>query len=182
GYTAFLEGDRLYLGTNTGVYVQQPDGGYDLIDETRGQVYSLEKAGNDLLAGHHNGTFRITGTTATRISGEPGSWTFLPLRQYPGKLLGGHYSGLQIFDLVDGHWVAGGKLPGFGESSRVMAQDPQGDVWITHGYKGAFRIALGDNAAQIDSVSFYGVEQGFPTNLLINVFTVRNELVFTSQR
>ena len=35
---------------------------------------------------------------------------------------------------------------------------------------------------QIRSVSFYGSDKGFPSNLLINVYTIRNELLFTSER
>ena len=182
GYTAYLDADRLYLGTNTGVYLQEADGSYTLVNEARGQVYALRKHNDDLLAAHHNGTFRIEGRSATRVSDEPGSWTFLPLNQEPSKLIGGNYSGLQVFNLVSGHWKGGEKLPGFAESSRVMAQDRSGDLWITHGYKGAFRIKLGRDAGLIDSVSFYGVDKGFPSHLLINVFRIRNELVFTSQR
>lgn len=182
GYTAYLEGENLYLGTNTGIYLQEPDGSFKLIDETRGQVYSLRKYGSDLLAGHHNGTLRIDGHTAIRISDEPGSWTFLPLRHDQNKLIGGNYSGLQMFQLVGGRWKSGPKLQGFGESSRVMAQDRYGNLWITHGYKGAFKVKLAPALDRVDSVSFYGVEKGFPSHLLINVFPIRNELVFTSQR
>ncbi len=181
GYTALLANDRFYLGTNTGLYVQQADGGYQLIGNSRGQVYSLRSYQNDILAGHHNGSLRIEEDTSITISDEPGSWTFLQLSRDPGKLVGGNYSGLQMFHYVDGHWREGNRLAGFEESSRIMEQDDSGCIWVTHGYKGAFRIRMNEDYTAIDSVDFYGSSSGFPTNLLINVFRIRNELVFTSQ-
>jgi DNA-binding CsgD family transcriptional regulator len=182
GYAALLEKNTLYLGTNTGVYAQaEHDGSYQLIDGTSGQVYSIGKYGNDLLVGHHNGTFRIEGTSSTKISNEPGSWTFLSLKENNKKLIGGIYGGLQAFDLREGHWKFDQKLNGFWESSRVMAQDAGGEVWITHGYKGAFKVKFNPALDKVDSVTFYGSEKGFPTNLLINAFPIRNELIFTSQ-
>lgn len=182
GYAAMLNDNRLFLGTNTGVYVQNPEGNYSLVEGTRGQVYSVGQYLRDVLVGHHNGTMRIEGTRAIMISDLPGSWTFLPLAGDGSKMLGGNYSGLQLFHLVDGHWRPGTRLAGFGESSRVMAQDADRQVWVTHGYKGAFRLRLSADYSRIESASFYGEEKGFPSNLLINVFRIRNELVFTSQR
>lgn len=181
GYAALLENDKLYFGTNTGVYLQQ-NSSYRLIEGTAGQVYSLGKYGTDILVGHHNGSLRIDDDRAVKISDEPGAWTFISLKENSQTLIGGTYSGLQSFNLLGGHWRSETKLKGFGESSRILAQDPSGDVWMTHGYKGVFKLKLNPSYTAVDTVSFYGREKGFPSNLLINAFNVRNELVFTSQR
>ena len=37
------------------------------------------------------------------------------------------------------------KLDGFQESSRVMQEDQNGDIWMTHGYKGVYKIQLNKN-------------------------------------
>jgi DNA-binding CsgD family transcriptional regulator len=183
GYAAYLEDDKLFLGTNTGVYLhERGKDDYKLIDNTRGQVYSIGKYNNDLLVGHHNGALRIEGLTATRISTEPGSWIFLNGKQNQQKLIGGVYSGLQLYTMHNGHWKYQQKIKGFGESSRVMAQDPSGDIWVTHGYKGAYKIKLNTSFDSIEKVSFYGADKAFPTNLLINVFKMGNDLLFSSER
>lgn len=184
GYSAFLDGEKLYLGTNTGVYLYEdtPDKKFRLIEGTRGQVYHIGKYSNDLLVGHHNGAFRIEGTQAIPVSNEPGTWIFLQATRDHNTLLGGSYSGLQRFELMNGHWKPGKKISGFDESSRVMAQDASGNLWVTHGYKGAFKLTLNATLDSIKGVSFYDATKGFPSHLLINVFRIRNELLFTSER
>jgi len=181
GYSAYLDDDKLYLGTNTGLYLRGGrQGEFKLINNTGGQVYHVARYGNDLLVGHHNGALRVEGLTATPISREQGSWIFLPLRDQPDKLMEGTYKGLNFYRRVQGHWRFEKKLRGLEESSRVMAQNKSDEFWVTHGYKGAFKVTLNDRRDSILRVSYYGSEKGFPTNQLINVFNVRNDLIFTA--
>jgi ligand-binding sensor domain-containing protein/DNA-binding CsgD family transcriptional regulator len=183
GYSAYLDDDKLYAGTNTGLYVKQRSGSanYQLVKNIRGQVYHIGKYDGDLLAGLHTGAMRINGTEATSLSNELGAWIFLPLKQHPDKLIGGSYSGLQLYEKSGGHWKYKEKVKGFTESSRIMAEDQRGNLWMTHGYKGAFKISLNETLDSVKNVLFYGENKGFPSNNLINVFKIRNELLFTSE-
>jgi hypothetical protein len=183
GYSGYLDNGNLYLGTNTGLYLKDKNelNSFKLIDNTNGQVYHIRRYSGNLLAGQHKGAMRIEGEAATRVSTEPGSWVFLPLMDDPNKLIEGTYTGLQLYKKENGNWKFQKKLNGFTESSRVMAQDKAGDIWITHGYKGAYKITLNSTSDSIMKVSFYGDKKGFPSNLLINVFKIRNELLFTGE-
>lgn len=182
GYAAYFDGRALYLGTNTGLYVSDgaDDKTFRAVDNTAGQVYFVGRLKNESLLGHHRGAFRIT-DGAAQISHEPGSWIFMPLRSHPDVMLEGTYIGLQTYRYDDGRWKLHKKLGGFHESSRIMAEDDRGFIWVTHGYKGAYRIKLNEHADSILDVRHYGKNDGFPSNLLINVFRVRNELVFSSE-
>ncbi len=182
GYAAFYDGHALYLGTNTGLYIADDvvDKGFHPVENTAGQVYYVGRPKNEILLGHHRGAFRVDGGT-TQISYEPGSWIFMPLRSHPDVMLEGTYAGLQTYRYTNGGWTLKKKLSGFSESSRVMAEDDLGFIWVTHGYKGAYRIRLNERADSILEVRHYGQRDGFPSDLLINVFRVRNELVFTSE-
>jgi hypothetical protein len=183
GYAAFLDRDQLYLGTNTGLYVKSIGGGKDfsLVENTGGQVYHIGRYGDALLLGHHNGAYYVEGNVAQHISTEPGAWIFHDIKSVPDKLIGGIYGGLQRYTWKDGHWTAPKKISGFSESSRVMEQDRDGNWWVTHGYKGAYRLVLDADQDSVLSVSHYGAGQGFPTAHLINVFKIRNELLFTGE-
>ena len=184
GYAAYLDNDRLYLGTNTGLYVKNLTDhtpAFKLVENTRGQVYHIGRYGNDLMMGHHGGSYRIDDDKSTLLSNEPGAWIFLQLRQNPNVLVQGSYNGLQLLRNKSNQWSFDRKLEGFKESSRVMEQDRDGTLWITHGYKGVYKILFNDSITRIRSVDFYGAEQGFPSNALINVFNIRNELIFTSE-
>ncbi|MEL7161994.1 MAG: two-component regulator propeller domain-containing protein [Bacteroidota bacterium] len=86
---------RLYLGSNQGLFVKRfrSDEPLQLIDGTRGQVWSLFVYDGTLFAGHDRGTFVVTGERAQRLDGTSGTWTFSPLPDRPDLLLQGHYSG-----------------------------------------------------------------------------------------
>lgn len=183
GYAALLDNNSFYLGTNTGLYVRSRDVNSDfkLIENSRGQVYHIGKHGGSVLMGHHLGGFDV-GQRATQLSPEPGSWVFLVPKNAPDKLIEGTYGGIQLYERHGQGWRLKKRLSGFNESSRVMAEDESGNLWVTHGYKGAFKIKIDYEEESIVDVKHYGVEEGFPSNLLINVFKVRNELLFTADR
>ncbi len=182
GYAAYLDGDMLYLGTNTGLYRKpvNEQGDFMPVQDGEGQIYHIGKYRDNLLVGQHKGAHSLD-EKMTRISREPGSWIFMVMRNHPGKLLEGTYAGLQLYHLHDGRWVFHKKLNGFNESARIIAEDDNGEIWVTHGYKGVYRITLNDAVDSIVGLKHYGHDDGFSSNLLINVFRIRNELVFTSE-
>ncbi len=184
GYAAYLDNDQIYFGTNTGIYSSEKDAQtkFIKISNAQNQVYKIKKHNPDLLVSQHAGAFRLENNKAIPISTNKGSWAFLSLRNDPTKLIEGTYNGLRLYSLSNGHWKYLKKLNGFTESSRIMAEDELGNLWITHGYKGAYKIKLNDKKDSILSTAFYDYKRGFPSTQLINVFRIRNELVFTSER
>lgn len=182
GYAALLDRGKFYLGTNNGLYVRD-EGSRDfvLVENTTGQVYYVGRHGSKLLLGHHKGAYEVGAEGAVNLSGEAGAWVFLSPAGKPDIMLGGTYNGLQLYRYENGQWQWKQKIPGFNESSRVIAEDDSGNLWVTHGYKGAFKLTLSAQYDSVTSVKYYGREKGFPSNLLINVYPVRNELVFTNE-
>ncbi len=183
GYSAYLDGSKLYLGTNTGLFRKDiTDSGYfKLIKNSIGQIYSIGRYQGELLISHQRGAMHMDNNQTTLISSIPGSWAFLLFNDNREKILEGTYTGLQLYSLTNGRWTHVSKLNQFSESSRVMAEGADGAIWVTHGNKGAFQIQLNTQKDSILRVNFYGSNKGFPTNRLINVFKVRGELVFTGE-
>jgi hypothetical protein len=58
--------------------------------------------------------------------------------------------------------------------------DEYGNLWMTHGYKGVFRIQLMPSLDSIKGLTYYGVNDGLPTSELVNVYKIDNRLFFTS--
>jgi DNA-binding CsgD family transcriptional regulator len=71
-------------------------------------------------------------------------------------------------------------LEGFDESARVFEQDREGYIWVSHAYKGLYRIKLTDEVDKIEDIAFYTVEDGLPDSLFLNVVTIKKEIVVTS--
>jgi ligand-binding sensor domain-containing protein/DNA-binding CsgD family transcriptional regulator len=182
GYAAYLDNTLLYMGTNTGLYkrdISVANSEFELVEGSQGQVYHIGKYGGDVLMGHHNGAFQIKDNRAQLLSDEPGSWIFQQVLHRPDYLIGGVYGGLQLFKRENNRWAFYKKIEFFKESSRIMEQDRDGNLWITHGYKGVFR--LNNILSENPQFQFYSRNEGFPSNVLINVYKIRNELIFTSE-
>ncbi len=183
GYDAFLEDKLLYLGTNNGLFYKNIDNPNNLPENftgSDGQVYEVNKVYEKLIIGHHAGTFTIEKDQVNLISDIPGAWTFLPLKNHRPYILQGNYKGLALFKKNGNKIDFIRKIKGFSESSRLMEQADNGDIWMTHGYKGVFKFKLND---QLDSVSvkYYGEDKGLPSKLLINVWRIDNKLIFSTE-
>ena len=181
GYAALLDDSKLYLGTNNGVFyndIRLADKQFQMLPKTAGQVYNISKINGEILIGHNQGTKVFVNNTTTQLA-KNGSWTFLKLKKHQEWMLEGNYFGLSLYKWQNG-WQHQYQLKGLNESSRVMEEDDNGDIWMTHGYKGVYRIKLSDKLDSIENVRYYNSKDGFPSNLLINVFRIRNRLIFAS--
>jgi len=167
GYCCRIVEDMLYLGTNQGLYVRPlyglpPAAEYQLVENTAGQVWTLEEVDGQLLCGHALGSFQVDGYVARRISGIEGVWKFLVLKDHPDHLLAGHYEGLMLFRKVNNEWEYDRKIEGFEESSRYLFQDRDGTIWVGHSGKGIYRIRLNENMDRAEEVLLYTANQGLP--------------------
>jgi ligand-binding sensor domain-containing protein/DNA-binding CsgD family transcriptional regulator len=182
GYDAYAKNADIYLATNNGLFktdIKQSDSRLKFIANTDGQNYSLKEISNKLLLGHHKGAFEIVGNTAYPLFDETGTWVFRK-SVLGDKIIAGTYVGLATYSIKNNILTFDKKLPGFEESSRVMEFDSNGDIWMTHGYKGVYRIALSDELDSIANVQYYDESNGLPSKVLVNVFKVGNELLFTT--
>ena len=187
GYAAAMHDSMLYLGTNQGVFVQSwsdlqksEEALFKFIPGTQGQVWKIENVDGELLCGHNFGTFRIEGAKAEKISEEQGGWTFLKPKGYNNLLIQGTYSGLSVFEKISGKWKFRNKIKGFHESSRYVVNGLDNELWISHGYKGVFRIYLNKSLDSVQHIDFYNSKSGFPTDFGINVFDLKGKPVFTT--
>ncbi|RIJ42799.1 hypothetical protein D1627_02830 [Pontibacter oryzae] len=189
GYTSLLHGDVLYLGTNDGLYyktwsnTENPlkPSNFKQVENSQGQVYNLQKINGKLLVSHHDGPFELVNNKAVRLSEHRGVWMFMPLASYPGYIICGTYNGLLLYKFVDGRLVFQRKIKGFDESSRVIEQDADGNIWIAHGYKGIYKLKLSDQLDKVSAISFYDKRAGFPSNVFMSVFKIDGKLVFTGE-
>jgi len=179
GYTALNTPQGIYLGTNNGLYLFN-NGQMRFIEGTAGQVYSIQRIANRLFIGHHNGPMEIQQGKSVQLFGEKGAWVFKRHPKLTDVVLEGTYLGLNRFDLSGSENPEFRKLQGFSESSRVMEFDDE-YLWITQGYKGAFRLKLSEDVNSIEEAKLYNSKNGFPSDLLINVYKMNNRLIFTSE-
>jgi ligand-binding sensor domain-containing protein/DNA-binding CsgD family transcriptional regulator len=185
GYTSLIYNGKIYLGTNQGLFVrnwgnEQQNEEFRLIPGTNGQVWYLGVHDKVLLCGHNNGTFIVEGEKARQISTIPGAWKFHSLKRFPEYLIGGTYSGLTLYKKQKDSWVFTGKIGGFNESFRVFEEDENGDLWMSHGFKGIYKINIGSKLDSISSFRFFTQKDGLPSNYNLNVFKIKGKVIVTS--
>ncbi len=188
GYAAAIFRNQLYLGVSNGVYrapvlpFYDPEKGlfFQKIKTTDGQVWALNAIEGDLLLGHHEGAFRLEPGANTPIYAETGTWTFVQLSgQY---LLGGTYGGLVLFKKNGNSWAFEQKLEGISESCRIMAKDADGTIWISHPYRGLYRIRWSEaNKGNID-IQFFNGKNGLPSDLNNLVFVIAGKAVVATEK
>lgn len=176
GYTAFRTSEGVYFGTNNGLFLYK-NGKATFIEGSAGQVYSIQKIAGKLLIGHHNGPIEVHNGKAKMLFTEKGAWVFKQHPIKPDIIISGTYLGLNRFQLKNTDFT---KISGFNESSRIMEFDDQ-YLWVTQGYKGAYRLKFSDDLSSIDEVKLYNSQNGFPSDVLINVYKIDNRLIFTSE-
>lgn len=185
GYTSIIHNGKIYFGTNQGLFVKdwnvgQQNQDFRLIAGTNGQVWYLGVHDGVLICGHNKGTFAIDGEKATQISTEAGAWKFHILKRFPEYLIGGTYSGLIYFKKQKNIWVYVGKIAGFNESFRVFEEDENGDLWMSHGFKGIYHIRIGNSLESIAGYDFFSKKDGLPSNYNLNVYKIKGKIVVTS--
>ncbi len=180
-YTSTIFKNYLYLGTNQGLFYKNQEGSNDsfqFIEGTAGQVWSLFVfKDNELFCGHHNGTFIIDKEKATKISAISGTWDIKLIPNKEDKLLQGNYSGLYILEKYKGVWKVKNKINGFDNSARHFEINNQNIVWVSHGYKGVFRLKLNKDLVNI-SKPF--IEPNLSIGQNSSLIKHKNELLYAS--
>ncbi|MBI9039907.1 triple tyrosine motif-containing protein [Lutibacter sp.] len=187
GYAAISYGNEIYLGTNTGVFIQKKENynsnGYPfkIITGSEGQVYNFSEVENKLILNHDRGAFDLKGENLTQIQ-EIGSWKFMNTK-IPNIIIGGDYRGISLFNKNKDNWSVAQRVEKLEEqSSRIMEFENDSTLWMTHVSKGAFRIEFDSNLTIQKNIQKYGKNDGLPSNMMIDVYSLNNNLVFTTEK
>lgn len=188
GYACITYKGNLYLGTNKGLFVTNFEnfktGGIasyslNLIEETRGQVWTLQIIDEKLFCGHNNGTFIIDGFEAELITGVSGGWFYNQVPDDPLKIIGGNYTGLALYQKLGDQWKFVKQYDNYNESSRIILFDKNSSLWMAHGYKGIFKINFDKEYDSILQVKLFNTQNSNLTSSSASAVDVDNEIIFS---
>ncbi len=187
-YTSMLWDEKLYIGTSNGLYSSAWTSGghapdenqFSLVENSQGQVWSLQDVDGDLLIGHHEGGYLLHSNGAVRISKSRGGWLFQVRTGTDHEMLGGAYDGLHIYQKDADSWQWMRRLEDFELSSRFVVQENANTVWVSHPYKGVFRIRYGDEHGS-SLVEKMDTTDGLPSEFRTHVFRIGGEVIFCAQ-
>lgn len=189
-YSALEYYNKLFIATYSGLHTldwnenSQPldvilkKSFFGSIDKT---VWNLQELDNKLFISYQDGSFVFDGNNLQKISHD-GTWKFLRIRDSSNILLCGTYDGLQLFEKKGTKWSFKNAIKGFNETCRLIEEDNNRNIWVAHGYKGIFKIRLNQKLDSVHGYSFYNDSKGFPSSLFINVFKIRDEILFGTEK
>lgn len=150
-YCSVVFQDRLYLGTNQGLYsksiYKQED--YQFVKQTKGQVWSLNILDNKLFCGHNFGTFVINNNEATRVSDIEGTWDIKKFPNQDNYLIQGTYSGFYILKKENDEWKMSHKIVGFDRSAKYFEFSSSHELLVNHEYKGVYILTISQDYKSI---------------------------------
>jgi DNA-binding CsgD family transcriptional regulator len=141
-YTSKLFKGNLYLGTNQGLFFKKynTNEAFKFIKGTKGQVWSIFEHDETLFCGHDQGTFVINNGIAKNIFSNSGTWKFTKVPRNNSLLLQGNYYGISVLEKRNNEWYLRNKLKGFDYSSKYFEITNDFEIYVSHEYKGVFRI------------------------------------------
>ncbi|SEP84120.1 regulatory protein, luxR family [Hyunsoonleella jejuensis] len=150
-YASKVFDEMLYLGTNQGLFYKplKSDEDFKFIEGTQGQVWFLNIIENTLFCGHNSGTFIINKSTASKIANVQGTWQIKKLPNKPNELIQGNYDGLYILNKSNGEWRLKHKVKGFNISSRYFEFADTNEIYLSHEYKGVFKLTLSEDLTEV---------------------------------
>ncbi len=186
GYTATIFEDKFYLGNSNGLYVSEWNDNdefytkkpFEKIKRTDGQIWGLHQSNEELFLGMHSGASQLKDENAFEIPNLKGVWNFLRLDE--NHIVAGHYQGMTILRKENGVYRKYKKVEGLAESSRLLAKESSHILWMSHPYRGVYRVVLEDNYST-KSVTRYGVSDGLPSDNFNHTFKIRNEVIFAGE-
>lgn len=143
-YAAIIFNGIFYLGTNQGLFYKPVNStsNFKLIEETKGQVWSLKIINGDLFCGHNSGTFTVNEGSVALVSNLPGTWLVKEIPNRPNLLLQGNYSGLSILEKENAEWSLRNSIEGIDVSSRFVEFLSPFELLVNHEYRGLYSLKL----------------------------------------
>ncbi|MFD2916906.1 helix-turn-helix and ligand-binding sensor domain-containing protein [Psychroserpens luteus] len=180
-YSTIIFDNNLYVGTNQGLFFKtlaSKNQEFTFIEGTAGQVWTLYNDNNEnLICGHHLGTFLIQNNTAKNISPVLGAWNFKKIPNHENLLLQGNYNGLYILEKTEDLWHLKHKIEGFNNSARFFEINSNNEVFVNHEYKGLFSMKIDEFFEKIDAVKLH---PEVPTSNSSSLISYRNTILYAA--
>lgn len=187
GYSSIYFKNQLYFAMANGLYHLSVNANDDIsqyaLSPTKvadGLSWHLDTLRNYLFLGTDNGLYEVVNDILVPLDENSGYWMVKPLAQgaAPYSIVGGNYQGVSFFtETNNGFQLAASRIQVNASSRFVVYDATLNAVWISHPYRGVFKINLKDNSETV-----YTAENGLPSNLDNHVFSIDNQtIVATSQ-
>lgn len=181
-YTACFFNNKLFVGTNQGIYYYTLDetGKFtnrQFLQETQGQVWFLKEIEGELYCGLNNGTFIIRDNKLELVCGINGGYN---LKYFPSAgenlLIQSTYNAIVVYRKQYGYWQQSHTIKGFSAPARFLELDHMGQLWLGHTITGVYMLQ--PTFGYDSSALVYKFSKPESMSKINRVFKVDNRIVF----
>lgn len=187
GYTSCVFQDKLYLGTNQGVFQSflpidsNQKGNVQPISGISGQIYSLLQYENDLFCGGSGALWVINEKETYRISDIRGVWNISPLTR-SDRLLATTYTGAKLLEKKNGRWRIQGDVNTLTFSAKSLCKEPLSNTfWMANKEGGLHRVSLNVNGDSVLQKKCYNNEN-LPSGNNVCISVIDGSIVIASRQ
>jgi len=184
GYSMAVHKNHMYFASSNGTFElpfeNKKDLSYlknDLTNISEGQTWKLGILNNELYAGKEDGLYQIENRNAKVVDKKSGYWIFETLSNKQNIVVTGSYEQVRLFDHNEGQLKDIGNIKSFAGSARFLATDADQNIWISHPYRGVYKINLKDSSTKL-----YTSDQGLPSTLNNHVYKIKNKVLIATER
>jgi len=184
GYSMAVHKNHMYFASSNGTFElpfeNKKDLSYlknDLTNISEGQTWKLGMLNNQLYAGKEDGLYQIENKNAKVVDKKSGYWIFETLSNKQNIVVTGSYEQVRLFDYNEGQLKDIGNIKSFAGSARFLATDADQNIWISHPYRGVYKINLKDSSTKL-----YTSDQGLPSTLNNHVYKIKNKVLIATER
>ena len=185
GYCSQYANNKLYLGTNQGVYVSSiPASINEPVDlspmpEMTGLVHCIYPYDGKIFCGGKNFFCQIDGGKIQNY-GQRGVWHIQAIKT--DIMLVGTYWGLEVMRKEKGTWRVTNKIAGCNISAKTMYLEPEsGNIWVANKTDGLWRMTLDTSFRKILHKKCYNNRQ-LPKGDNVYVARIGKDIVVTSHQ
>ena len=171
--------DKLYLGSNTGVFYFE-DNKLDFLEGTQGHVWDLELIEGDLFIGHNAGTYQVKKNVLKKISSFTGGYQIRKIPESLSSYIQGTYNGLVSFKKVNNNKWDSERIKGLDFPAKQICFETPHILWVVNPYKSFFRVHLNDDYSKVIQIQeFNGAN--LPNKYDVQISNIKNNIVFSSK-
>lgn len=182
-YTATIYNNKLFIGTNQGVYyINESDLGsldaihkFKFLPNTEGQVWCLSVIGSDLYCANNQGVYIIDQnlSIAYRYPIYTGVFTIKKITH--NTLLFGTYTGLIAVDVNTRKLIITENLM---EPINRVEDDHAGNIWLQHANKGVYRGRMIDSLMKVQTLEHFGRDANDTIPYDFKLFKIGGRIAF----
>ena len=184
GYSMAVHKNHMYFASSNGTFElpfeNKKDLSYlknDLTNISEGQTWKLGILNNQLYAGKEDGLYQIENRNAKVVDKKSGYWIFETLSNKQNIAVTGSYEQVRLFEQKEGKLNDLGNIKSFAGSARFLAIDANNYIWVSHPYRGVYKINLKDSSTKL-----YTSDQGLPSTLNNHVYKIKNKVLIATER